>query len=117
MRIEAQYPLERKTPVTGLPTQEIAKLIGIAAASPERVRRVVGVEAWGINACPCAQGLVRGAASERLLEAGFGDGDIDRILELVPLATHNQRGQAERCSSAPRPRSTRSISSGSSSAR
>jgi GTP cyclohydrolase I/GTP cyclohydrolase-4 len=93
VRIEAQYPLERKTPVTGLPTQEIAKLIGIAAASPERVRRVVGVEAWGINACPCAQGLVRGAASERLLDAGYAEGDIDRILELVPLATHNQRGK------------------------
>jgi GTP cyclohydrolase I/GTP cyclohydrolase-4 len=93
VRIEAQYPLERRTPVTDLPTQEIATLIGIAAASPDGVRRVVGVEAWGINACPCAQGLVRGAASERLLEAGFGEGDIDRILELVPLATHNQRGK------------------------
>ena len=75
VRIEAQYPLERRTPVTGLPTQEIATLIGIAAASPDGVRRVVGVEAWGINACPCAQGLVRGAASDRLLEAGFADGD------------------------------------------
>jgi GTP cyclohydrolase-4 len=93
VRIEAQYPLERRTPVTGLKTQEIAKLIGIAAASPEHVRRVVGVEAWGINACPCAQGLVRGAAADRLLEAGFADGDVSRILELVPLATHNQRGK------------------------
>jgi GTP cyclohydrolase I/GTP cyclohydrolase-4 len=93
VRIEAQYPLERRTPVTGLPTQEIATLIGIAAASPERVRRVVGVEAWGINACPCAQGLVRGAAADRLLDAGFADGDVNRILELVPLATHNQRGK------------------------
>ena len=60
---------------------------------PQRVRRVVGVEATGINACPCAQGLVRGARAERLLEAGFEDGDVERILELVPLATHNQRGQ------------------------
>src|SRR4051812_9395991 len=93
VRIEAQYPLARRTPVTGLPTQEIATLIGIAAASPRGVRRVVGVEAWGINACPCAQGLVRGAAADRLLEAGFGAGEIDRILELVPLATHNQRGK------------------------
>ena len=93
VRIEAQYPLERRTPVTDLPTQEIAKLIGIAAASPEHVRRVVGVEAWGINACPCAQGLVRNSAAGRLLEAGFADDDIDRILELVPLATHNQRGK------------------------
>ena len=93
VRIEAQYPLERRTPVTDLRTQEIATLIGIAAASPQGVRRVVGVEAWGINACPCAQGLVRGAAAERLLDAGFENGDIDRILELVPLATHNQRGK------------------------
>ena len=93
VQIRAQYPLERRTPVTGLPTQEIATLIGIAAASPARVRRVVGVEAFGINACPCAQGLVRGAATERLLDAGFADVDIDRILELVPLATHNQRGR------------------------
>ncbi len=36
---------------------------------------------------------MRGAAAERLLEAGFADGDVNRILELVPLATHNQRGK------------------------
>jgi GTP cyclohydrolase-4 len=93
VRIEAQYPIERRTPVTGLPTQQIAKLIGIAAATREQLRRVIGVEATGINACPCAQGLVRGAASDRLLDAGFADADVERILELVPLATHNQRGR------------------------
>jgi len=93
VRIQARYPYERRTPVTGLSTQEMVSLIGIAAASQTGVRRVVGVEAVGINACPCAQGLVRGAASERLLDAGFAEGDVERILELVPLATHNQRGQ------------------------
>jgi GTP cyclohydrolase-4 len=93
VRISARYPIKRTTPVTGLPTQEMVSLIGIAAAETSGVRRLVGVEAAGINACPCAQGLVRGRASERLLEAGFDDGDVDRILELVPLATHNQRGR------------------------
>src|SRR5919109_3215461 len=93
VRISARYPLARRTPVTGLATQEMIALIGIAAASDSSVRRIVGVEATGINACPCAQGLVRGRASERLLEAGFDDGDVARILELVPLATHNQRGR------------------------
>jgi GTP cyclohydrolase I/GTP cyclohydrolase-4 len=93
VQIVARYPLERTTPVTGLRTQEMVSLIGIAAASPARARRVVGVEATGINACPCAQGLVRGRASERLLEAGFDGADVERILELVPLATHNQRGR------------------------
>ena len=92
VEITARYPLERTTPVTGRRTQEMVSLIGIAAASHERTRRVVGVEATGINACPCAQGLVRGHAAKRLLEAGFGDTDVERILELVPLATHNQRG-------------------------
>src|SRR5881398_501260 len=93
VRISARYPLARRTPVTGLATQEMIALIGIAAASESSVRRIVGVEATGMNACPCAQGLVRGRASERLLEAGFDDADVERILELVPLATHNQRGR------------------------
>jgi GTP cyclohydrolase-4 len=93
VRIAARYPLERRTPVTGLATQEMISIVGIAAATELRVRRVIGVEATGINACPCAQGLVRGKASERLLEAGFAEMDVERILELVPLATHNQRGR------------------------
>ena len=92
VRIVARWPLRRRTPVTGLTTQEMVSLIGIAAATGAGSRRVVGVEATGINACPCAQGLVRARAAERLGEAGFGD-DVERILELVPIATHNQRGR------------------------
>jgi MptA/FolE2 family GTP cyclohydrolase len=92
--IRAQWPIRRRTPVTGLATQEMVTLCGIAAASRSETKRVVGVEATGINACPCAQGLVRNRASERLLEAGFEAGDVERILELVPIATHNQRGRA-----------------------
>ncbi len=70
VRIAASYPLERRTPVTGLATQEMISIIGIAAATE-----------------------VRGKASERLLEAGFEEPDVERILQLVPLATHNQRGR------------------------
>ena len=90
-RITARWPVRRTTPVSKLSTQEMVSLIGIAAATTERVRRIVGVEATGINACPCAQGLVRGRAAERLAEAGYED--VERILDLVPLATHNQRGK------------------------
>jgi GTP cyclohydrolase IV len=93
VRIVAQYPLERRTPVTELPTQELVSLIGLAAASTRASRKVVGVEATGINACPCAQGLVREASRGRLAAAGFDAADIDQILELVPVATHNQRGR------------------------
>jgi GTP cyclohydrolase I/GTP cyclohydrolase-4 len=91
--IRAQWPIHRRTPVTDLQTQEMVTLCGIAAASEHGTRRVVGVEATGINACPCAQGLVRNRASERLLEAGFEGDDVEKILALVPIATHNQRGR------------------------
>jgi GTP cyclohydrolase IV len=91
--IRARYPMERLTPVSGLETQELVTLIGIAAATPEGSRRIVGAEATGINACPCAQGMMRELAAERLGDAGFDDVDVGRILELVPLATHNQRGR------------------------
>src|ERR687883_1395478 len=65
VKIVAQYPLERRTPVTDLATQEMVSLIGIAAASERTTRRLVGVEATGVNACPCAQGMVRARSAER----------------------------------------------------
>ena len=36
---------------------------------------------------------MRDRAEERLLGAGFDGDDVERILELVPIATHNQRGK------------------------
>src|SRR5436305_7838542 len=43
VRIVAHYPFERETPVTGLATQEMISIIGLAAASEDSVHRLVGV--------------------------------------------------------------------------
>jgi len=90
--IAARYPEHKPAPVSGTPTQEIYTLLGLAVASAHGVRRIVGVSAQGMTACPCAQGLVADRARERLRAEEFGEAEIDRILELVPVATHNQRG-------------------------
>jgi GTP cyclohydrolase I/GTP cyclohydrolase-4 len=90
--VEARYPEHKPAPVSGIPTQEIYTLFGSAVAGPNGTRRLVGVAAQGITACPCAQQLVAGAARERLTDEGFSDADVERILEAVPVATHNQRG-------------------------
>jgi GTP cyclohydrolase-4 len=90
--IAARFPEYKPAPVSGIRTQEIYTLIGSAVASARGTRRVIGVQAQGMTACPCAQGLVEGAARERLLEDGFTEDEIDRIVDHVPVATHNQRG-------------------------
>jgi GTP cyclohydrolase IV len=52
VKIAARYPIERLTPVTGLRTQELVTLIGLAAASRTGARRIVGVEATGSMLAP-----------------------------------------------------------------
>src|SRR6476660_4811279 len=42
VEVTARYPLQRETPVTRMPTQEMVSLMGIAAASATRARRAVG---------------------------------------------------------------------------
>ena len=92
--IAARYPEHKPAPVSGVQTQEIYTLHGRAVAFEHGTRRVVGVSATGMTACPCAQELVAGRARERLAADGFSADEIDRVLAHIPVATHNQRGLA-----------------------
>jgi GTP cyclohydrolase-4 len=92
--VAARYPEHKPAPVSGLQTQEIYTLHGRAVAFPHGTRRMVGVSATGITACPCAQELIAARASERLTAQGFSREQVDAIMRTVPLATHNQRGLA-----------------------
>src|SRR5207247_631102 len=64
--IRARYPEHKRTPSSGKMTQELYTLIGTAVVSERGLRRLVGVEAQGITACPCAQELITDAARVRL---------------------------------------------------
>ncbi|MDQ3719713.1 MAG: GTP cyclohydrolase MptA [Actinomycetota bacterium] len=90
--IAARYPENKPAPVSGILTQEIYTLFGAAVAFEKGTRRLVGVQAQGMTACPCAQEMVSAGAREALGEDGFGEEEIERILERVPVATHSQRG-------------------------
>jgi GTP cyclohydrolase IV len=90
--VTARYPETASTPETGKSTQEIYVLYGTAVDSERGTRTLTGVEAQGMTACPCAQEMVAGLARERLDAAGFDPGEVERAIEAVPIATHNQRG-------------------------
>jgi GTP cyclohydrolase-4 len=90
--IAARYPEHKPAPVSGILTQELYTLHGSAISTELGTRRLIGVTAQGMTACPCAQELVAATARERLHDEGFSPEEIERIVAAVPVATHNQRG-------------------------
>jgi GTP cyclohydrolase I/GTP cyclohydrolase-4 len=90
--IEARFPEHKPAPVSGIQTQELYTLHGSAACTDLGTRRLIGVTAQGMTACPCAQELVAANARQSLEAQGFDQDDIEKILDTVPVATHNQRG-------------------------
>ena len=90
--VVARFPEHKPAPVSGILTQELYTLHGCAVATERGTRRLIGVTAQGMTACPCAQELVAAGARLNLEEEGYDAAEIDRILEAVPIATHNQRG-------------------------
>jgi GTP cyclohydrolase I/GTP cyclohydrolase-4 len=92
VRVHARFPEHKPAPVSGIQTQELYTLHGLATTTEKGTRRLIGVTAQGMTACPCAQELVAATARERLTEEGFDEQEIEKIIEAVPVATHNQRG-------------------------
>ncbi len=90
--VEARFPEHKPAPISGIETQELYTLHGCAVSTEAGTRRLIGVSAQGMTACPCAQELVAAGARARLGEDGYEADEIDRILAAVPVATHNQRG-------------------------
>ncbi|WP_376794267.1 GTP cyclohydrolase MptA [Thermogemmatispora sp.] len=92
--LRTAYPLQKWTPISGRPTQEVYGLLAQAVATGKGARRLIGVEVEGMVACPCAQDMVHSFARVRLREEGFPEETIEKMLDVTPLATHNQRGRA-----------------------
>jgi GTP cyclohydrolase IV len=101
--IAARYPEHKPAPVSGLLTQEIYTLFGLAVASARGTRRLVGVQVQGMTASPRGRELVMERSQERLREEGFTDEEIARVFDAVPVASHNQRGIGTLHIGCPRP--------------
>lgn len=93
VHIRARSPMMRVTPISAKPVEEIYTLIGIASSTHEKTRRLVGVETEGMTVCPCAQDMVRTHSKNLLAAEGFSEEQAERIVEILPMASHNQRGR------------------------
>jgi len=91
--IKARYPMERVTPISAKKTEELYTFVGIASTDGQRSRRIIGVEAEGMTACPCAQDMMSSHARMLLQEAGYDPDEAAKIVSLIPMPTHNQRAR------------------------
>jgi GTP cyclohydrolase-4 len=93
VHIRAHSPMMKVTPISGKPVEELYTLIGIAASTQDHTKRLVGIETEGMTVCPCAQDMVRSYSKDLLVQEGFSEGDAARVIDVIPMASHNQRGR------------------------
>jgi len=96
VKMRSTLMVRRHSPVTKIESDEAVEVLARSISS--RVDGKIQVENWlgaevvGMTACPCAQSLVAERVRNRLLEAGVDEQSIEKMLEIAPMATHNQRG-------------------------
>jgi GTP cyclohydrolase-4 len=90
VRLEADYVVLKKAPVSGQKTQELYKILSRAVSENGRVRKMVGAEVTGMSFCPCArEGLME--RSRKIMEKSMDKDLVNRILSQIPIASHTQR--------------------------
>ena len=93
VNIRMYSPIMKVTPISARKVEELYTLIGIASSTQERTRCLVGVEVEGMTVCPCAQDMIRNYSKDLLLAEGFSPEEVERIINILPMASHNQRGR------------------------
>lgn len=95
--VTAEYPVEKTSPVSHKKSQEVYTLIGRSVVKYEKnalnIKKIVGVKVIGMTVCPCGQELIKTQANEELSKLNIEKELIDKILDIVPIASHNQRGE------------------------
>lgn len=99
--MDSQFMVKRETPVSRTRCHEVvdvhARAVAVRNDSNPYVRKSIGAEVTGLTACPCAQDIVKDHAILVLKELGIDNVTIDKFLNDVPMATHNQRGRGFLC--------------------
>ena len=96
VRMTSDYMMMRESPSTKKPTQEMTKLLAKAVGEKDEngnitIRKSIGAEVVGMTVCPCAQESVMEADRAKLAEF-LDEETLNKVLDTVTFASHNQRG-------------------------
>jgi GTP cyclohydrolase-4 len=96
VKMRSTLMVRRQTPSTRVESDEAVEVLARSVSRRKDGDVVVedwlGTEVTGITACPCAQSLVQEKAREMMLAEGLDEPAVEKVLECIPMATHNQRG-------------------------
>jgi GTP cyclohydrolase-4 len=93
--VRAPWVVDVKTPVTEMTTKKAYQIAVEATSGPAGVNVRLGVTVSIILACPCVQINLESQLRSQVLAQGISERDYERILTVVPIASHSQRGRAE----------------------
>lgn len=98
VHLKADYEMETYSEAIHSKKISVHKLIaGACAKKTDKgivTTKIIGAEVGGITVCPCSQELSKDYARVKLKKHGYSPEQIEEILELVPIAAHNQRSKA-----------------------
>ena len=96
VRIRGEIPIEKEAPVSKVKSYTAVRVIAGAEFCKNDGNitkyRILGVELEGMTVCPNSYKMTLDYAYERLKELGFTENEINKVLFVVPLSAHNQRG-------------------------
>ncbi|MGQ4891381.1 MAG: GTP cyclohydrolase MptA [Candidatus Njordarchaeia archaeon] len=96
VHMHTQIPIEKASPSRKVKSFDTVRILTAAKVKKKNnkmiVRKVLGVEVEGMTVCPNSIEMTKDYSRSKLREAGFSDEEIEKILELVPVSAHNQRG-------------------------
>lgn len=92
--VSGEMTINKYTPASHLPSQETLKIEAKATFDGSISRCEIGVTVPIFIVCPCAQELVKSRVSSILLEEKLDQTIVNKICNLIPMPSHNQRGFA-----------------------
>jgi len=94
--MKSDFMFMKKSPVTDNKSQEMTKImadaIGYRDGDNVLIRKMIGAEVVGMTVCPCAQESVKETSKQKLAEF-LDDDTLEKVLNSVSFASHNQRGR------------------------
>lgn len=94
--MKSDFIIMKESPVTKHKTQEMTKImadaIGTRDGEDVTIRKMIGAEVVGMTVCPCAQETTRESTKQELMEF-LDEETTEKVLDVIPFASHNQRGR------------------------